>query len=86
MDSKRLLPVEVSDGLFPSERIAKFPTSEGDVSVFVGVHHLEGSALRVTLLDQDENHALVEIPSQCGLTVAKVSREAVNSAPVRRDL
>jgi hypothetical protein len=82
----KLLPVDVSDGMFPSERVARFPTSEGDVSVFVDVHHLEGSALWVTLLDQDQDHALIEIPSQCGLTVAKVSREAVNSVPVRRNL
>ncbi len=75
--------VQITPGLFPSERAIRLPTTEGEVSLFVSLSQLnevEG-LLRVLLLDEDEHHALVQLPSQGGSRVAKVLREAVRSTP-----
>lgn len=75
------IAVEITPGLFPSERAVRLPTAEGEVSVFVSLNQLnEGEGLlKVLLLDEDEHHALVQLPSQSGSRVAKVPREAVRS-------
>lgn len=77
MANNRLMAVKISDGLFPSERTVQFNTEEGDVSVFVSSNQLDGGRLKVTLLDQDNSHALVQVPSQGGTTVAKVKLTAI---------
>lgn len=58
----RLLTVNVSDGLFPSERTVRFETSEGQTVVaFVEAVHLRGNRLRVALIDTDNTDALVHL-------------------------
>jgi len=73
----------VARGLFPSERTVSLATEEGEISVFVSSNCIDEAtnALKVELLDQDDKFALVQVPSQGGGTVAKVSREKVLSSP-----
>jgi len=77
------IAVKITDGLFPSERTVHFPTVEGEIAVFVSSSQLDEASrvLRVQLLDQDDEYALVQVPSQDGTTVAKVKRAEVLSAP-----
>jgi hypothetical protein len=78
----KLLAVKVTEGLFPSERTVRFETEDGEVSVFVSQTQIRGdNRLRVTLLDQDSNFALVQVPSQGGVTVAKVKQGAIIADP-----
>ncbi|MDD9940634.1 MAG: hypothetical protein OXU20_06185 [Myxococcales bacterium] len=71
------IQVRVDEGLFPSERTVHFDTVEGEISVFVSSNQLEAGKLRVVVLDEDAEHALVQVQSHGGGTVAKVSRSNV---------
>jgi len=75
----QLTSVRISAGLFPNERTVSFDTTDGKTSVFVSSNQVDevSKALNVVLLDQDETYALVQIPSQSGGTIAKVSRSMV---------
>ena len=75
------ITVTIGAGLFPTERTVKFNTSEGEVSVFVSSSHVDEArtAMKVNVLDEDETHALVQVPSQGGLTVAKVPRNVLRA-------
>jgi len=68
------IAVQVSEGLFPTERTVQFETVEGPISLFVQSGQLdEGTKrMKVLLLDQDEKYALVQVPSPSGTAVAKV--------------
>jgi hypothetical protein len=81
MTTNRWMTVKISEGLFPSERTVKFATADGEVSVFVSSNQIEDSKLRVTILDQDSEFALVQVPSQSGTTIAKVSRREILAEP-----
>jgi hypothetical protein len=78
---KRWISVEVSDGLFPSERTVQFKTTDGEVEVFVPLKQIDGNKLTVDLLDQDTKFSLVQVPSQGGMTVAKVNNKAILTKP-----
>jgi len=66
----------VEKGLFPSERIVSFDTVDGEVSVFVPSSQVDEKehTLKVTLLDQDDEFALIHLASQDGTPVAKIKR------------
>jgi hypothetical protein len=70
------IAVQVSAGLFPTERTVQFETVEGPVSLFVQSGQLDEQAkrLKVMILDQDDKYALVQVPSPSGTAVAKVLR------------
>jgi len=71
------MPVEIRPGLFPSERAVQFRAADGqEIAVFVSSRQVDESqhTLKVTLLDQNNDFALIQIPSQSGSTVAKVAR------------
>jgi hypothetical protein len=79
------MSVEIRPGLFPSERTVQFRSADGqEIAVFVSSRQLdEGQqALKVTLLDENKDFALIQVPSQSliqvpsqsGPTVAKVAR------------
>ena len=80
------LTVKVSPGMFPSERIVKMRTDEGEVSLFVTKSQVKAGnrrgagQMRVELLDSDENYGLVEIRDQHGPTVVKVRRDDLAEA------
>jgi hypothetical protein len=79
------LAVQVTKGMFPSERIVKVRTNDGEVSLFVAQRHLESAKtgvdrLRVELLDMDENYGLVEVTAQRGPTIVKVQRDDLADA------
>jgi hypothetical protein len=74
MKTSRLILTKISDGLFPTEKTVYFRAVDGEVSVFVSTNQIDNDHLKVILLDQDANHALVQVPSQGGMTVAKVNR------------
>jgi hypothetical protein len=74
------MTVQIAPGLFPSERVVKFHGSDGvEIAVFVSTTQVneDKGALKVTVLDQNSEHALVQIPSQSGTRVAKISRRDV---------
>ncbi len=75
----KLTSVEISAGMFPTERTVCFDTTDGKTSVFVSSSQVDEvrQALNVVLLDEDDTYALVQIPSQSGGTIAKVSRSMV---------
>ena len=77
------IAVEVSEGLFPNERIVQLNTVEGEISFFVSPGLLDEnmSRLRVELLDEDSQFALVQVPSQGGIRVAKVVKQELIVAP-----
>jgi hypothetical protein len=77
----RWIRVEINPGLFPSERVVRIASAEGDIALFVSTRQLDEEArlLRVLLLDQDDEYALVQLPSQGGSRVAKVTRSEVRS-------
>ena len=84
MSQRRWLRVTVKDGLFPSERTVLFRTSDGEeVSVFITVGQIDEQRQRisVTLLDEDENHALVQIPSQGGISTVRIPRDMTTPDP-----
>ena len=79
------LKVKVSSGMFPSERIVKMRTNEGEISLFVAKSHLKAGKtgtgqMLVELLDIDENYGLVEVRGQEGPTVVKVQRKDLAEA------
>lgn len=71
----QLTCTEISDGLFPNERMVRIKTTEGDTSIFVSSNEIDEkeNALNVVVLEKNETHALVQIPSQGGNTIAKVA-------------
>ena len=74
------LKVRVAQGLFPSERTVFFETSEGEeVSAFVVAGQIDEprQLMTVTVLDEDEKNALVQVPSQGGMSTVKISKELV---------
>ncbi len=75
----RWITVKIAAGLFPTERTVRFNTAEGEVSVFVSSTHVDEArtAMKVNVIDEDESFALVQVPSQSGLTVAKVPRSVL---------
>lgn len=75
----KLTSVKISAGMFPTERTVCFDTTDGETSVFVSSNQVDEvrQALNVVLLDEDDTYALVQIPSQSGGTIAKVSRSMV---------
>jgi hypothetical protein len=78
---KRWLRVIIKDGLFPSERTVYFKTSEGEeVSAFVVAAQIDEAHQRmtVTLLDEDEKYALIQVPSQGGTSTAKIPKESIS--------
>lgn len=80
IQNRTWLKVRVTEGLFPSERTVFFRTSEGEeVSAFVVAGQIDEprQLMNVTLLDEDEKHALVQVPSQGGLSTVKISKELV---------
>ena len=81
--SRMWLRVRVAEGLFPSERTVFFTTSEGEeVSAFVVVGQTDETRqlMTVTLLDEDEKNALVQVPSQGGMSTARVAKETMIAA------
>ena len=71
------MSVEIRPGLFPSERTVQFRAADGqEVAVFVSSRQIDENrrALKVTLLDENQDFALIQVPSQSGSTVAKVAR------------
>jgi len=78
------LSVTVSEGMFPSEKVVRFETEAGEVSFFVvasAFDEVSGQArILGTLLEEDERHALVEIPTQGGSIVVKIARSNVSEA------
>lgn len=73
------IAVQVSEGLFPTERTVQFETVEGLISLFVESAQLDECAkrLKVLVLDQDEKHSLVQVPSPSGTAIARVLRTNV---------
>jgi hypothetical protein len=74
------MPVEIRRGLFPGERMVQFRAVDGEeIALFVSSRHVDESlhALKVTVLDENERFTLIDIPSQSGLTVAKVARRGL---------
>lgn len=78
--TNRWMAAKVTDGLFPNERTVDFPTEDGDVSVFVSNDQVEAGRLKVTVLEQDSNFALIQVPSQHGSTIAKIKRELLGDS------
>jgi hypothetical protein len=78
-DSRWLIVKKISPGLFPSERAVEVETADGNMSFFVSAVKLDEAknTLRVTVLDEDSRHVLVQLPSQGGGTVAKIERSGV---------
>ncbi len=77
---RRWLKVRVEEGLFPSERTVFFKTSEGEeVSAFVTAGQIDEGRklLSVTLLDEDERNALIQVPSQGGMSTARIPKDAM---------
>lgn len=75
----KLICVKISAGLFPNENIARFNTIDGELSVFVSLNQVDEGAktLNVVLLDEDNKHALLQIPTQSGDVITKVQRNMV---------
>lgn len=74
------MSVQIGPGLFPSERTVQFRAADGEeIAVFVATGQVDEDkrTLRVTLLDENKEFALVQVPSQGGTTVAKVSRREI---------
>ena len=74
------MSVQIRPGLFPSERTVQFQTAEGEeIAVFVSSRQVDEDkhALKVTILDESQEFALIQVPSQSGTTVAKVLRREV---------
>lgn len=74
------MSVQIGPGLFPTERTVQFRAADGEeIAVFVSLRQVDESkrTLRVTLLDENKEFALVQVPSQSGTTVAKVSRREI---------
>jgi hypothetical protein len=75
------ISVQIRPGLFPSERTVQFRAADGEeIAVFVSLSQIdEGKqTLRVTLLDENKEFALVQVPSQGGTTVVKVPRRDIH--------
>lgn len=74
--------VQITEGLFPSERAVELDTAEGKIQVFVSGSQLDEGrkALKVSLLDEDDRYVLVNLPSLGGGKVAKMPRGEVISA------
>jgi len=79
---ERWIQVRVADGLFPSERTVYLPTVDGDLSLFVSKTQVDEArqALRVIVLDQNDEFLLLQVPAQGSSTVAKMRRAAVRFA------
>lgn len=78
---RRWLRVRVEGGLFPSERTVFFKTSDGEeVSAFVTAGQIDEKQqlLSITILDEDEKNALIQVPSQGGMSTAKISRNQIS--------
>lgn len=67
------LSVEVSDGLFTNERLAKFHTAGGEeVALFVTDVATVSGKLKVRVMESNAVLALVEIPSNDGAVIEAV--------------
>lgn len=67
----------VADGMFPTEKMVRFDTVDGDMSVFAPTSDVVGSKLKVRVLDEYEGRALVSVPSTMGESVVCVVSKAV---------
>ena len=67
-------------GLFESEYVVELTTVDGDLQLFMAKHHVDTNkrAISISVLDQDERHALVEIPSQDGRITTKILNNLLN--------
>lgn len=81
--SSIVVPVTVQDGMFPSERLVKLNTAEGAISAFVATDRVRGDLLSVTVIDEDADRYLVELPVLRGsgdVKYAVVLKGAVNGS------
>ena len=77
------MSVQIGPGLFPSERTVQFRAADGEeIAVFVSLRQVDEGKhiLKVMLLDENAEFALVQVPSQSGPTVAKVPRRELRAA------
>lgn len=89
MGKKMWLAVDVSDGMFPSERAVTLRTAKGEVSCFVAAEKVEvqssgRGAVIVDVLDYNDDFGLVALPSQQGGKIAKVERTALSLSRPRK--
>jgi hypothetical protein len=79
-NGNRWMSATIKPGLFPTERTVKFQDADGDeIALFVSTASVnEGdNTVLVTILEQNQEHALVQVPAHGGSTVAKVSKEGI---------
>lgn len=71
----------ITPGLFPSECAVELSTVDGVLQLFVPRQQVDEKrlVLKVMVLDEDDTHALVQVPSQGGGSVAKIKRAGVLS-------
>jgi O-glycosyl hydrolase len=70
----------IKPGLFPSERTVQFRNADGEeIAIFVSLGQVDevDNTVRVTILEQNQHHVLVQVPAHGGSTVAKVSKEGI---------
>jgi len=80
MVTKVLLDCRVTPGMFPDERAISFKTAEGDkVELFAPTALVKQEALEVTLLDEQQNLALIRLPiiPTTGTAVVVVNKEQI---------
>jgi hypothetical protein len=81
MIQERQLQVRVQGGLFPSERTVFFKTADGEeVSAFVTAGQIDEARqlMNITVLDEDERYALIQVPSQGGMSTVKISKDIMS--------
>ena len=74
------MPVTIKPGLFPSERTIQFKNADGEeISIFVSTGQVDegDNTVRVAILEQNQQHALVQVPAHGGTTVAKVLKQGI---------
>ena len=70
----------IKPGLFPSERTVEFRDANGEeIAIFVSKTQVdEGeNTVRIAILEQNQEHALVQVPAHGGTTFARVSKEGI---------
>ena len=72
----------IKPGLFPSERTVQFVDSDGvEIAIFASLAQVDevDGTVRITILEENQQHALVQIPAHGG-TIAKVSKEGIRAS------